>query len=245
MDNQQNHPSLAPLRNVGACLQAMETAINRPAHLSGIISFYGPSGWGKTTAAVYVANEYRAYHIEVKSVWSQKGFLKNLCKEMGIKNPAKIAEDIADQVIVQLATSGRPLIIDEFDHIISKKYTKLIRDISDGTGAAILLIGEENIDISLSNSERLHGRVMDWVPAHPANIGDAVALRNLYCKDVDIADDLLAKVVEISNGSIRRICSNLERIQRTTINMGATSVNAETWGDQRLDNGKAPTRRVR
>jgi len=238
-----SHATLAPLRNVSSCLIAMESVVNRPSHLSGMIAFYGPAGYGKTTAAIFVANEFRAYHVEVKSTWTQKAFLLNICREMGIQKPAKVIYELAEQVSEQLASSGRPLIIDEFDHVIKKGYVELVRDLSDGTGAPILLIGEEQIDANLQRWERFHRRILDWIPAQPADMSDAECLRDLYCKSVQIADDLLTKVVDVSNGSISRIVSNLDRIQRNTLTQGNNTVNAEQWGNQRLDNGRSPSRR--
>ena len=45
----------APLKNVALCTRLLEQAINRPAHLPGLVCFYGPSGWGKSFAAAYAA----------------------------------------------------------------------------------------------------------------------------------------------------------------------------------------------
>ena len=56
---------------------------------------------------------------------------------------------------------------------------------------------------------------MDWIPALPANFEDAMKLRALYCDKVSIADDLLEKVWKISEGRVRRIVVNLNKIQDT------------------------------
>ena len=52
-------PGTAPLTNVSLCLASLTRAIDRPRHLPGIVVFYGPSGYGKSTAAT-VATTARA-----------------------------------------------------------------------------------------------------------------------------------------------------------------------------------------
>ena len=47
----------AATTNVAKCIRAMERAVSRPSHLPGLVGFYGPSGYGKSIAAAYVANE--------------------------------------------------------------------------------------------------------------------------------------------------------------------------------------------
>ena len=49
-DNMVN-AGIAPLTNVALCLGTLRRAIDRPRHLPGITVFYGPSGYGKSTAA--------------------------------------------------------------------------------------------------------------------------------------------------------------------------------------------------
>ena len=43
--------TVANLANVSLAVKALERAIDRPAHLPGMVVLYGPSGWGKSTAA--------------------------------------------------------------------------------------------------------------------------------------------------------------------------------------------------
>ena len=63
---------------------------------------------------------------------------------------------MAEQVCEQLARSGRPLIVDELDKLVQKKSVELIRDLYEGSGAAILLIGEQQIPDKLAKIGRAH-----------------------------------------------------------------------------------------
>ena len=162
---------------------------------------------------------------------------------MGIE-PAKTLYEMTDQISEQLAKSNRPLIVDEIDHIIEKKAIETIRDIYEGSAAAILLIGEERVPTKLKQWERFHGRILDWVQAQPPSFADARQLRKLYCLDVDIKDDLLKHIHKESKSSVRRIAVNLARVEDDAKANGMKSIDMKQWGDKPLFTGDAPARRI-
>jgi DNA transposition AAA+ family ATPase len=233
--------SIAPLENVSRCASALDRAISRPAHLPGMAAFYGPSGWGKTIAASYTANKYRAYYVEAKSSWTRKALLSVILFEMGVV-PGKTLYDMTDQVSEQLVLSGRPLIIDEFDHLVQAGTVEVVRDIHEGSGASILLIGEEQLSAKLKRWERFHSRVLSWVPAQPVTMDDAKHLRRLYVSGTEIRDDLLARLHKLANGAVRRICVNLDLIQQEALKHAWKSVGLKEWGERDLYTGDAPIR---
>lgn len=233
----------AALANVGQCLTALDRAARRPAHLPGLVCFYGPSGWGKSTAASHVSTRSGAYYVEAKSYWSKKAFLEEVLCEMGI-TPERTINKMGKQAAEQLALSRKPLIIDEMDHLVTKGNVEIVRDLYESSNAAILLIGEEQLPNKLARWERFHGRILDFIPAQPADFDDAVALREMYCERVRIADDLLAHLVDLARGSVRRICVNLERIQEEAQVAGLDEIDLAGWGSRELFTGEAPRRRV-
>lgn len=235
--------TIAPITNVAICMRAMQRAIERPAHLPGLVAFYGPSGWGKSVAAAYTANVHRAYYVECKSSWTRKALLLAICDEMGIK-AADTIYALNDQVAEQLVRSGRPLIIDEFDHLVERRSVELVRDIYEASSAPILLIGEERLEANLRQWERFHNRILDWFPAEPASEEDVRHLARLYCSRTTVAPDLLARIREVTRGAVRRICINLERIQEFALGAGLDTVTLKEWGDRELFSGTAPARRV-
>lgn len=241
----QNVNTIAPIQNVSRCMDTLERAMNRPAHLPGIIAFYGPSGWGKTTAAAYIGNVFRAYRVEVKDSWTRKGLLESILVEMRIK-PAKTIYEMARQVAEQLAISGTPLIIDEFDYIVKKNNVDLIRDLYDTSGAPILIMGEENLETNLRKWERFHNRVIDWVPAVPADMADTKHLAKLYCDKITITDDLINNLLDTMNGNVSRICINLNNIQEYALQQGKLEFCLNDWTQSGMQfyTGCAPRRRV-
>lgn len=232
---------IAPLTNVMLAMEALESAIDRPSHLPGMASLSGPSGFGKTFACTFAANKYRAIYVECKSSWTKKALLEAILKQIGIE-PQKTLARMTDQVAEELVLSGKPLIIDEMDHIVEKKAVEIVRDIYEGSKAPILLIGEEQMPNKLKKWERFHGRIMNWVLAQPVSVDDVETLHQFYCPAVTVEDDLLQEVYRVASGSVRRVCVNLERIQQFAYSHGLKIIDLNAWGNNGFFTGEAPRR---
>lgn len=219
--------SIAPLRNVALFSALVDRVMHRPVGLPGMATFHGPSGLGKSCCAIYAANKHRAYYVQVRSVWTRKHMLASILGEMGIR-PASTIPEMMDQVGQQLSLSNRPLIIDEADYLLAKGMIELVRDIYESSQAAIILIGEEGLPQALTRFERVHGRMLDWQAAQPANENDARVLARLYCPTATLGEDLLARLLEASGGSVRRICVNLDRVREFAV---ARDLRAVTLAD--------------
>jgi len=228
MVNNSRQQTIAPLKNVSLCTLALERAIGRQQHLPGMVALHGPSGFGKSFAACYATNEYDAVYIEAKSTWTRKAILINIARELGIA-PAHTMYEITEQVSERLALSGRPLIVDEMDHIINQNAVEVIRDIYEGSHAPILLIGEENLPRKLAKWERFAGRILDFIAAQPADAEDARILAEFYCRRIELSEDLLTSLAEAANGSIRRICVNLSLIEETALSAGKKVIDLGAW----------------
>ncbi|MBF0251151.1 MAG: ATP-binding protein, partial [Alphaproteobacteria bacterium] len=140
----ENVNSIAPLKNVTLMNALVERVMNRSPGLPGMATFHGFSGYGKTSAATYVATKYRCYHIQVKSVWTQKHLCEMTLLALGIQ-PARTIPKMVDQIGSELALSGRPLLVDEADFLVQKRMIEVVRDIYESSAAAIILIGEEHL----------------------------------------------------------------------------------------------------
>lgn len=233
----------AQIHNLELVRTATERLTNRTAGLPGLAALYGPAGYGKTTAALAVANETRAYFVQMRSAWTRKTLLEKVLLEMSIK-PLGTIPQMLDQACTQLAASGRMLIIDEFDYCVrSDSMVELVRDLHEGGGAApILLLGEELLPQKLKKWERFHSRVLSWIPAQPVSVADAEALAPIYCPAVRIGADLLGRLVNLSGGSVRRVAVNLAAIADTAAVEGWDVVSMADWGDRPLYTGDAPRR---
>lgn len=233
-----NNPTTAPLRNVAACMTLMDLTVNRDPHLPGMVVFFGRSGYGKSTAAAYVANRFRAYYVEVKSAWTKRFFLTKVLEQMGIDGGKASSPALVEMVCEQLVLSKRPLIIDEMDHVVERALVHTIYDIYNGSLAPIMLIGEETLPDKLKRWARFGGRVLEWEQAVPVGIDDARHLRRLYARRVDVADDLLEHLVAISRGDARLILANLSKIEKETLADGGTKMDRAAWGERELNTGR-------
>jgi len=237
--NRNEVKTVASLVNVALADRAIVRAMAAPRHLPRMLCFSGKSGFGKTSAAAYLRSRHRAYYVECKSTWTRKKLLEDILKDMGIP-PAKTIYDMCDQVCMQLATSGRPLIIDEMDYLVDKSAVEIVRDIYDGSKGVVMIIGEEQLPGKLQRWERFHGRIMEWVQAKPADLDDAILLAEFYCRKVKVDEDLIALIHEKSEGSVRRICVNLELVQAQALQIGLDAVTASSLPNLTLYTGKAP-----
>lgn len=234
--------SVAPLRNVRAMAELLDRVQSRDRDLPGMACFYGPSGFGKTTAASWNANRLRAYWVQVRSVWTPKKLCTSILVDLGIA-PARTLADQVDQISDELAKSGRPLLIDEADYLAGRGMIEVIRDIYESSRATIILIGEEGLPQKLQKWERVHGRMLDWVAAQPADLREVGILAGIRCKGVELEEDLQKLILTASNASVRRICVNLDRVREIARTRGLRRMSAADWGKADFFTGTAPAPR--
>ena len=233
----------ANIQNLAIVRTAMEALAGRAGGLPGLGVLYGPAGWGKTTALVAVANNARAYYVQMRSAWGRKALLEKILIEMGFK-PRGTIPHMLDEICDQLGKSGRPLMIDEFDFALrGDAMVELVRDIYEGSQAPIILAGEELLPKKLARWERFHSRVLSWVPAQPVSLADAKALAPIYC-DTPCADDFMAMLVAKSGGSVRRVSVNLAQAGQVAALEGWRKVDLATWKDRPIYTGRAPAREL-
>lgn len=233
MLNDQNHVvnaapagGIAQIASVTACYQAIKRTSERNPLLSGLAVFYGPSGFGKSVAAAYVSNKTGAYYIQAKSTYTKKAFLQAVLREMSIP-PAVTLSAMLDQAAGELAKSRRPLIVDEFDFLVSAGKVELVRDLYEGSQGTILCIGEERLPSKLEKWERFHGRVLNWVPCPSATVQDAALLLPVYAPSIDVSAEVLTSLVSTVRGSTRRIANNLEMLHEVAIDHGVKQVDLD------------------
>ncbi|WP_036386945.1 AAA family ATPase [Microvirgula aerodenitrificans] len=234
---------VANISNLDLVAVAAEKLLSRVDGLPGIGVMYGEAGRGKTVACSALANQTRGYYVQMRSAWSRKTLLEKILFEMGIK-PIGTIPQLLDQVCEQIGASRRALIIDEFDFCLrSDGLIELVRDIYEGSQGTLLLVGEESIPQKLRRWERFHSRVMAWIPALPVSLEDARKLAPIYCPNAEIADDLMAHVVELAAGSVRRVAVNLTLIHEEAMLLAESKMTLATWGERDLYTGDAPRRR--
>lgn len=202
--------SMAPLKNVAAMMGLVQRLKDRGAHLPGFGVLHGPSGYGKTYAAIFGQNKTQGPRIEIGDSWTKKTFVAAILKELGVREPRGTVASMTEQVIIRLAEPDHPpLFVDEADKLVDKGMVELMREIQEGAQVPVVLIGEELLPEKLEKIERVHNRVLDWVPAQPADLEDTRKLANCFCPWLQLDEALLEEIRRISDGRPRRIVRNL------------------------------------
>lgn len=232
---------IVPLTNVGLLASAIERAQQRPVGLPGLVVNFGPSGLGKSVAAAWAANQHRAYYVECRDTWTKMAFLKAVLREMAI-SPARTLSEMVDQVAEQLSLSGRPLIVDDVQYLLDKSAANVLTDLYNASQGTIVLIGEERVPSSLIKLERLHNRVLEWVPAQPATLDDVQQLARSAYPNQRMADDLLEDLRKATRGCLRRIAVNLYRVHNEAQAQCLDAIDMATWGKRGWFTGEAPAR---
>ncbi|MEW6125073.1 MAG: ATP-binding protein [Pseudomonadota bacterium] len=229
--------------NVASFMALTRKLIERDPDAPGIGVFHGPSGFGKTYASIFAQNKTKAIRVEVRDYWTKKTLLKNILAEAGQVAKGTIS-DMAEEVIRFLGDEpSRPLIIDEADNLVERGLIETVRSIQSTSTAPVILIGEELLPSKIQPFERVHNRVLDWVPAQPADLDDARAFAAQLCREVEIADDLLSEIVRRSEGRARRIVVNLVRAAEVARRRGLSNLTLESWGDTEFFESRAPAAR--
>ena len=97
---------------------------------------------------------------------------------------------------------------------------------------------------SMSRLERLHNRVLEWVPAQAASLTDVAELAQSSYPDIEMDEDLLDEVRTRVKGCLRRIAVNLYRIRSEAIANNWERVDLEIWGERAIHTGQPPARRA-
>ncbi len=221
----------APLKNVAAFSTLLARMVDRDGDLPGLAVFFGPSGWGKTKSAIYGANRYRAVYLECGLFTTARSLISQVLIEYGEPRPRGSIEEMKTRAIKLMAADRtRPLIVDEAHFVATKRFVDLLRELSDKSGAPVILIGEEQLPQHLEQFERVHNRVLEWLPAVSCDAEDFSHLATALCRGVRIAADLAGAILERTDGNTRRIVVNLAKIAEIAQVTGATTMDLAGFG---------------
>ncbi len=234
--------TIADLKNVHACMVAMERLIERGPGRPGIGVFHGHSGYGKTYAAIYVQNMTRAVRVEIGDSWTRKVVLEKLAAELGVDTRGTIAQ-LVDRVVETLVDDDRPVIIDEADKLCDKHMIEMVRELHEASGAPFLLIGEEKLPAKIAEVERVHNRVLVWEPAQRCDQEDSRKLVDLLSPAIHVSDDLVSEIRERSSGRARLIVVNTDEVITFARRSGLSEISLANYSGPWVD-GRAPRPRA-
>lgn len=182
-------------------------------HLKGqgrMALVYGDPGLGKSETALNYAANNGSLYIRMKKLMKGRWLLRDLVSALG-SEPEWTAEDLFNQVTNLLKQRKRTLIFDEVDYFTSdSKVTESLRDIYDVTGVEMLFIGMQHADRRLMRYPHLFDRFFEVLKFQPLDRED-VELMAKELSDVIFEADVIDKIVDESEGKIRKILALMHR----------------------------------
>lgn len=230
MTEYENVNRAAPLKNVAAFMTLLTRMVERDPDLPGMAVFFGRSGDGKTKSAVFGAQRYRATYVECGQFTTARSMLTNILIELGQPKPRGSIEDMKTEAIEYMVANPKPLIVDEAHFVAGKRFVDLLRELSDKSGAPVILIGEEMLPKHLEQFERVHNRVLEWLPALPCDAEDFAILTHSRCPGLKIKPDLAAAILQRTDGNTRRIVVNLAKASETAKLKGIAEIDLAAFG---------------
>lgn len=231
--------SIKPLRNVAALTTLIKRVQTRAFGLPGMAVFYGPTGFGKTHAAIHATVSLDAIHVSVQKLWTTKNLLATILRELQIV-PARTNAIMMEQVNQGLAIARRPLIIDEADYAVDKGMIEVIRDMHDGSSMPVIMIGMELLPQKIRQWELVDGRILSWSAAEPADMRDTKMLAEVYAPGLEMDEALLEKIRTVNNGQLRRMSTDLAFVLEQSRLQGVSSMTLDQWGNAPFLRGDAP-----
>jgi len=189
------------IKNVARLKAAGDSLIQRCYGTPGMGLIYGPSGSGKTTATTWYINQCNGVYVRACAVWSPSAMLTAICRELNLPK-ARSLSDMLDAIVAKLEETGRPLFIDEANHIIDKKILiETLRDLHDLSSAPVILIGMKDIHRNIQQRKQVSRRLAQWVRFEPCDVADTRKLADGLC-EVMVKDDLLKAMKRRAGSSL-------------------------------------------
>lgn len=192
---------------------------------------YGFTGIGKTTATAWLVNKENGIYVRANSVWNPSAMLQEILIELSTEAPS-LPSKMLTLIVKQMRLSQRPLFIDEADYLFNNpKMLEAARDIHDLTTLPVWLIGINGMEKKLASRKKISGRTSQWVEFQPCDFEDTQLLAKELC-EIEVDQDLLAKLHHASNGSIRLITVGLSRMEAFTKAQRWEALSFQQWDDR-------------
>lgn len=226
---------ILPVKNVSRLKAAGDALVQREPGMPGMGLIWGPTGYGKTTAATWFINQVHGVYVRAVSLWSPKSMLTAIAHELDIEVRSKTNSHLLELIVQRLSETGRPIFIDEADYVVERKLlTDALRDIHDLSTAPVILIGMHGIEKRIRGNEQFTGRIAQWVSFEGLDMDDARLLADGLC-EVDVADDLLGALFDDAspkNGGgaeARRLVVGLGQIEHYARSIGMDAMSRSDW----------------
>jgi DNA transposition AAA+ family ATPase len=240
---------IAPVKNLQRLAEHGETLRTRNPQTPGIGTVSGEPGLGKSTAlAWYGISKARAIYVRAMELWTPSAMLEAIGDELQVTIGRNLAK-AAQQVVAALVQQNRMLIVDEADYVVEKRrLINTLRDIHDLAQTPLILVGMKDFVKKLQaalDQRQFADRVAFSLEFQPTDFEDTRLTANELL-EIEIDDELLRRLHDVSAGNMRRIVVGLQRIETHFRAKGAKRATAKEWGNRPLnlrDSGTGPAPR--
>lgn len=199
--------------NLRRLQHAAHSLLFRSPGTPGIGLVSGPVGFGKSTAAKSVCLVEDAVWLEAVPIWSPTWMLGDLAVELGAERAFGSRQNF-QRVIAALKAAPRAVFIDEADRLTKRlELVEVLRTVHDQTSAPLILIGMHDFPRAVQRWPQLASRVAHWIEFQACDLRDVKLLAAELC-EVEVADDLLRRLQEETQGSVRAVRIGLERLEQ-------------------------------
>lgn len=222
---------LVKVKNIINLSSAFQESKDSSASVPRMGLIYGFTGIGKTTATAWLMNKENGIYVRATSVWNPSAMLQEILIELSTE-PPNLPSKMLALIVQQMKLSKRPLFIDEADYLFNNsKMLEAARDIHDLTTLPVWLIGIDGMEKRLASRKKVSGRTSQWVEFQPCDFEDTQLLAKELC-EIEVHQDLLAKLHHASNGSIRLITVGLSRMEAFTKAQRWEALSFQQWDDR-------------
>lgn len=233
---------VAIVKNIGRLMDAYDAIEQRDAGVEGMCLVYGSTGVGKTTALSFLMNRKNAIYVEASPAWTLTSMLASIVRAVGIE-PHGRAADLESVIVDEMAIKGRPLFIDELDHMLLPGQTttlrmlESLRSIYDKSRMPIVMVGMSKIDRKIKLREQLARRVFQWVEFHDLDREDIRITATDMC-EIPVDDGFVEYLFEQTQGRMGRVVLGLAQAERTARGNRWSSISMQRWGNRTLQLGR-------
>ena len=153
---------------------------------------YGDFGLGKTITLEKIRDEYGAIFLRQTQSWTPSSVRTLLAEHLIIDTKGKNPIVVQDEIVNELLSDPRPIIIDEIDGLLNAdrfSVLEFFRDIHDLTGNPLILVGMEGSKARLKNHRHFFSRIAEECKFMKIGMADIRSFCSLG--DIEIEEDLI------------------------------------------------------
>lgn len=225
--------------NVKRFLAAIGRAEERGAGEAGWVVAAGEPGLGKTKVLEWWAVRNKAAYLRAKADWSAHWLYHELAQAVGA-DPEGTKKTLFGRILAEIGGRQIAIVIDEVEKTKhNPKLLEAVRDFTDLTEVILVLGGTPSVQKFLERDKAWSSRKSAEAVFEKATIED-VGLMVQQLSEVEIAPDLLPRILTDSNGYYREIKNAIATLERVgKLNPGRPVTPDDVKGVQ-LCHGRRP-----